>query len=69
MGRYILRSEIFTILDSLAPSAGGEVQLIDAIKELNEIQKVVGCEFDSQRYDVGVSKRLRSNFVVGECLY
>jgi UTP--glucose-1-phosphate uridylyltransferase len=53
MGRYILRPEIFTILENLAPGAGGEIQLTDAIKKLNELQMVVGCEFDGERYDVG----------------
>ncbi|TDL79000.1 UTP--glucose-1-phosphate uridylyltransferase GalU [Peribacillus frigoritolerans] len=53
MGRYILRPEIFSILENLAPGAGGEIQLTDAIKKLNELQMVVGCEFDGERYDVG----------------
>jgi UTP--glucose-1-phosphate uridylyltransferase len=53
MGRYILRPEIFDILENLAPGAGGEIQLTDAIKKLNELQMVVGCEFDGERYDVG----------------
>ncbi|MDX8289022.1 UTP--glucose-1-phosphate uridylyltransferase GalU [Metabacillus indicus] len=53
MGRYILRPEIFTILENLPPGAGGEIQLTDAIKKLNEMQMVVGCEFKGQRYDVG----------------
>lgn len=53
MGRYILRPEIFSILEHLAPGAGGEIQLTDAIKKLNELQMVVGCEFEGQRHDVG----------------
>ncbi|WP_064093149.1 UTP--glucose-1-phosphate uridylyltransferase GalU [Rossellomorea aquimaris] len=53
MGRYILRPEIFTILESLTPGAGGEIQLTDAIKKLNELQMVVGYEFEGERYDVG----------------
>ncbi|WP_408008272.1 UTP--glucose-1-phosphate uridylyltransferase GalU [Pseudalkalibacillus sp. A8] len=53
MGRYILRPEIFGILENLAPGAGQEIQLTDAIKKLNENQMVVGYEFEGQRYDVG----------------
>ncbi|MGM0843661.1 MAG: UTP--glucose-1-phosphate uridylyltransferase GalU [Bacillota bacterium] len=53
MGRYILRPEIFEILENQAPGAGGEIQLTDAIKTLNEQQMVVGCEFKGERYDVG----------------
>ncbi len=53
MGRYILRPEIFEILENQTPGAGGEIQLTDAIKRLNELQMVVGYEFDGERYDVG----------------
>ncbi|PYZ92567.1 UTP--glucose-1-phosphate uridylyltransferase [Salipaludibacillus keqinensis] len=53
MGRYVLRPEIFTILDELAPGAGNEIQLTDAIKKLNETQVVLAYEFSGHRYDVG----------------
>ncbi|WP_261130809.1 UTP--glucose-1-phosphate uridylyltransferase GalU [Bacillus sp. Marseille-Q3570] len=53
MGRYILRPEVFDILETLAPGAGQEIQLTDAIKKLNGNQMVIGYEFDGHRYDVG----------------
>lgn len=53
MGRYVLRPEIFDILDTQAPGAGGEIQLTDAIKRLNEKQMVVAYNFEGIRYDVG----------------
>jgi len=53
MGRYVLRPEIFDILDDLAPGAGNEIQLTDAIKKLNETQVVLAYEFSGKRYDVG----------------
>ncbi|WP_066175314.1 UTP--glucose-1-phosphate uridylyltransferase GalU [Bacillus marinisedimentorum] len=53
MGRYILRPEIFEVLESQAPGAGGEIQLTDAIKRLNEKQMVVAYEFEGERHDVG----------------
>ncbi|MGD6991128.1 UTP--glucose-1-phosphate uridylyltransferase GalU [Sutcliffiella horikoshii] len=53
MGRYVLRPEIFDILDRQKPGAGGEIQLTDAIKELNEKQMVVAYEFSGERHDVG----------------
>jgi UTP--glucose-1-phosphate uridylyltransferase len=53
MGRYVLRPEIFDILENLTPGAGNEIQLTDAIKKLNELQMVVGFEFDGVRHDVG----------------
>lgn len=53
MGRYVLRPEIFDILENLTPGAGNEIQLTDAIKKLNDQQMVVGYEFSGERHDVG----------------
>ncbi len=53
MGRYILRPEIFDILGEQAPGAGGEIQLTDAIRTLNEMQAVLAFNFEGTRYDVG----------------
>jgi UTP--glucose-1-phosphate uridylyltransferase len=53
MGRYVLTPEIFDILETLPAGAGGEIQLTDAIKELNKKQAVYACEFSGDRYDVG----------------
>jgi UTP--glucose-1-phosphate uridylyltransferase len=53
MGRYILRPEIFAVLENLPAGAGGEIQLTDAIKQLNEKQAVLAYHFNGHRYDVG----------------
>lgn len=53
MGRYVLRPEIFDILENQDPGADGEVQLTDAINRLNECQTVLAYRFDGIRYDVG----------------
>ncbi|PYI57189.1 UTP--glucose-1-phosphate uridylyltransferase GalU [Paenibacillus flagellatus] len=53
MGRYVLRPEIFDVLESLEPGAGGEIQLTDAIKKLNSWQQVLAYRFEGKRYDVG----------------
>ncbi|MFD0897653.1 UTP--glucose-1-phosphate uridylyltransferase GalU [Loigolactobacillus binensis] len=53
IGRYLLTPEIFDILDQQKPGAGGEIQLTDAIDELNKIQRVFAHEFKGDRYDVG----------------
>ncbi|RNA67470.1 UTP--glucose-1-phosphate uridylyltransferase GalU [Alteribacter keqinensis] len=53
MGRYILRPEIFDIIQTIKPGAGGEIQLTDAIRRLNETQAVLACTFKGDRYDVG----------------
>ncbi|GGF98499.1 UTP--glucose-1-phosphate uridylyltransferase GalU [Paenibacillus abyssi] len=53
MGRYVLTPEIFDILEHLEPGAGGEIQLTDAIKKLNDQKTVVAYNFEGVRYDVG----------------
>ncbi|WP_394186946.1 UTP--glucose-1-phosphate uridylyltransferase GalU [Metabacillus halosaccharovorans] len=53
MGRYVLTPEIFNILETLPPGAGGEIQLTDALVLLNEIQAVYAYQFEGTRYDVG----------------
>lgn len=53
IGRYLLTPEIFEILENQEPGAGNEVQLTDAIDNLNKIQRVFAHEFKGQRYDVG----------------
>ncbi|WP_088041621.1 UTP--glucose-1-phosphate uridylyltransferase GalU [Bacillus sp. EAC] len=53
MGRYILNPRIFEILNSQEPGAGGEIQLTDAIKGLNQYEDVYAYDFEGVRYDVG----------------
>lgn len=53
IGRYILTPEIFGFLDLQERGAGGEIQLTDAIRRLNEIQRVYAYHFEGTRYDVG----------------
>jgi len=53
LGRYILHPDIMGLLEEIAPGAGGEIQLTDAIRELIHIQPVVAYVFEGRRYDVG----------------
>jgi UTP--glucose-1-phosphate uridylyltransferase len=53
MGRYVLTPEIFMFLDRQEKGAGGEIQLTDAIQQLNQIQRVFAYDFEGTRYDVG----------------
>ncbi|RFB18904.1 UTP--glucose-1-phosphate uridylyltransferase [Bacillus sp. HNG] len=53
MGRYILTPEIFEILATLPPGSGNEIQLTDAITQLNKKQTVLAYNFEGKRYDVG----------------
>lgn len=53
MGRYILNPAIFNILAELEPGAGGEIQLTDALSQLNKYEAIYAYDFDGTRYDVG----------------
>ncbi len=53
MGRYVLTPEIFMFLENQQTGAGGEIQLTDAIQQLNNIQRVFAYDFEGKRYDVG----------------
>ncbi|MCW6661314.1 UTP--glucose-1-phosphate uridylyltransferase GalU [Aerococcaceae bacterium NML201209] len=52
-GRYILTPQIFTILEQIAPGIEDEIQLTDAINELNRTQRVFAKKIDGTRHDVG----------------
>lgn len=53
IGRYVLRPEIFDILEKLPIKSGEELQLTDAINELNKQQAVFAYNFEGCRYDIG----------------
>ena len=53
LGRYIIRPEIFGILEHTEPGKGGEIQLTDALKELARQQAVYAYDFEGKRYDLG----------------
>jgi UTP--glucose-1-phosphate uridylyltransferase len=57
IGRYVLRPEIFDILETTAPGKGGEIQLTDALQSLATGPSwsggVHGVVFRGRRYDTG----------------
>ncbi|MBD2848566.1 UTP--glucose-1-phosphate uridylyltransferase GalU [Paenibacillus sp. IB182496] len=53
MGRYVLTPDIFAHLERQQPGRGGEIQLTDAIQQLNETTGVYAYDFQGVRYDVG----------------
>ena len=54
IGRYILAPTVMENLDRITPSAGGELQLTDAIAmELTEGRPVYGYRFRGERFDCG----------------
>ncbi len=53
LGRCVLPPDIFDILDSTPPGAGGEIQLTDAMKALACREGMVAVDFTGRRYDMG----------------
>lgn len=53
LGRYIISSSIFDILEDTPPGKGGEIQLTDALKVLANNEPVWAFNFEGKRYDVG----------------
>lgn len=53
LGRCILPSEIFTILENTPFGAGNELQLTDAMKTLAQRDGFIGVDFTGKRYDMG----------------
>ncbi len=52
-GRYILQPEIFELLETQTPGAGGEIQLTDAMRRLQDTQPFHALEYDGVTYDCG----------------
>lgn len=53
LGRYIIKPEIFDILQHTQPGANGEIQLTDALNQLAKREPIYAYEFSGKRYDVG----------------
>ena len=57
IGRYVLRPEVFDVLEKTQPGKGGEIQLTDALQKMAEAPDwtggVYGVVFRGRRYDTG----------------
>ncbi len=56
IGRYVLRPEVFDVLEHTAPGKGNEIQLTDALEEMAQDSAtggVHGVIFRGRRYDTG----------------
>ncbi len=53
LGRVILPSEIFQILENTKPGAGGEIQLTDAMACLAKRDGILAYDYEGTRYDMG----------------
>ncbi len=66
LGRCVLDSEIFGILENTPLGAGGELQLTDAMAEISRRKGMLGVEFSGTRYDMGNKFGiLKANIEVG----
>ena len=52
-GRYILQPEIFTLLATQTPGAGGEIQLTDSMLRLMDQQDFHALDYEGITYDCG----------------
>lgn len=53
IGRYILTSDIFPILEQTPAGKGDEIQLTDALRVLCQVTSVFGYQIEGIRHDVG----------------
>ena len=53
LGRVVLPSEIFEILENTPKGAGNELQLTDAMKTLAQKSGVIALDYEGKRYDMG----------------
>lgn len=53
LGRYILTPDIFSILETQKPGAGGEIQLTDGLCKLAKKAPIYGYLIKGKRYDAG----------------
>jgi UTP--glucose-1-phosphate uridylyltransferase len=53
LGRYVLTSDIFELLESQSPGKGGEIQLTDAILRLLNQREIFAYDFEGLRFDLG----------------
>ncbi|MCL2227755.1 MAG: UTP--glucose-1-phosphate uridylyltransferase GalU [Oscillospiraceae bacterium] len=53
LGRYVLTSNIFSILENTPPGYGGEIQLTDGLRTLCKGSPMVAVDFEATRYDTG----------------
>ncbi len=63
LGRYVLTSEIFGILEHTPPGRNDEIQLTDAMRVLCHRERMVAVDFEGRRYDTGNPRDYISTFI------
>jgi UTP--glucose-1-phosphate uridylyltransferase len=56
IGRYILTTEIFDVLENTNSDKNGEIQITDALMTLAKQGKVIAYKFEGERFDCGSVK-------------
>ncbi len=53
LGRYILTPDVFDAIENTEVGKGGEIQLTDALINLNKNSEILAYDFEGKRYDAG----------------
>lgn len=53
LGRYVITSDVFEVLEQSKPGKGGEIQLTDALRVMARNGSVYAYNFTGKRYDTG----------------
>lgn len=53
LGRFVLDARIFSYIDNVAPTIGGELYLSTAIDAMAKCEPVFAYDFEGTRYDIG----------------
>ena len=53
LGRYVLTSGIYELLENAKPGFGGEIQLTDALNLLCQKERMLALDFEGKRFDSG----------------
>ena len=53
LGRYVLTPKIIEILENTPAGHNGEIQLTDGLRQLCQVERLMGVDFVAHRYDTG----------------
>ena len=53
LGRYVLTPKIMEILENTPAGRNGEIQLTDGLRQLCQVERMMGVDFVGRRYDTG----------------
>lgn len=66
LGRVLLTPDVFDVIDTLTPGAGGEIQLTDAMAKAARESGILALDFEGARFDMGAKIGfLKANVTAG----